>query len=168
MGMKSKGAKGDPIVFIQWWEKLHKCLLQLCELFLCHGSWEGQYRIQWGWKISGHNPTFHRLLTQRRNWGADFKFRGLSNFMVGAIEWTERILKHFEHSLRSTSIYSVVGVSCYPYHFDRDIWRAFCELWGPSTNTSHVGTREVGISLYDLKGIGGLPFVGDIYEEFPS
>ena len=26
--------------------------------------------------------TLHRLLTLRRNWGVDFKFRGLSNFMV--------------------------------------------------------------------------------------
>ena len=33
-------------------------------------------------------PALHRLLTLRRNWGVDFKFRGLSNFMVGAIEWT--------------------------------------------------------------------------------
>ena len=86
--------------------------------------------------------------------------------MVGAIEWAEYILKHFEHTLRSTSIYGAVGVSCYPYHFDRDVWRAFCELWGPLTNTLHHGAGEVGISLYDLERIGGLPILGDAYEEF--
>jgi len=30
-------------------------------------------------------PTLHKLLTLRRNWGVDFRFRGLSNFIVGAI-----------------------------------------------------------------------------------
>ncbi|KAJ8425340.1 hypothetical protein Cgig2_030499 [Carnegiea gigantea] len=86
--------------------------------------------------------------------------------MVGAIEWTEYILKHFEHTLRSVGIFEAVGVSCYPYHFDRDVWRAFCELWGPLTNTLHYGAGEVGISLYDSERIGGLPILGDIYEEF--
>jgi len=86
--------------------------------------------------------------------------------MVGAIEWTEYILKHFEHTLSSADIYGVVGISCHPYHFDRDIWRAFCELWGPLTNTLHHGAAEVGIFLYDLEKIGGLPILGDIYDEF--
>ncbi|KAJ8448608.1 LOW QUALITY PROTEIN: hypothetical protein Cgig2_010495 [Carnegiea gigantea] len=116
--------------------------------------------------IPSFYPALHRLLTLRRNWGVDFKFQGLSNFMVGAIEWTEYILKHFEHTLRSANIYGAVGVSCYPYHFDRDVWRAFCELWGPLINTLHHGAGEVDISLYDLEMIGGLPILGDVYEEF--
>ncbi|KAJ8449170.1 hypothetical protein Cgig2_027172 [Carnegiea gigantea] len=86
--------------------------------------------------------------------------------MVGTIEWTEYILKHFEHTLRSANIYGAIGVSCYPYHCDSDVWRAFCELWGPLTNTFHHDAREVDISLYDLERIGGLPILGDIYEEF--
>ncbi|KAJ8436511.1 hypothetical protein Cgig2_003209 [Carnegiea gigantea] len=86
--------------------------------------------------------------------------------MVGAIEWTKYIQKHFEHTLRSANIYGVVSVSCYLYHFDRDVWRAFCELWGPLTNTLRHGAGEVDISLYDLERIGGLPILGDVYEEF--
>jgi len=86
--------------------------------------------------------------------------------MVGAIEWTEYILKHFELTLSSANIYRAVGISCYPYHFDRDVWRAFCELWSPLTNTLQYGAGEVGISLYDLEKIGGLTILGDIYEEF--
>ncbi|KAJ8428411.1 hypothetical protein Cgig2_024557 [Carnegiea gigantea] len=85
-------------------------------------------------------PVLHRLVTLRRNWGVNFKFHGLSNFMVGAIEWTE-----------SVNIYRDVGVSCYPCHFDRDMWIAFCELWGPLTNTLHYGAGGVGISLYGLR-----------------
>ncbi|KAJ8434134.1 hypothetical protein Cgig2_000854 [Carnegiea gigantea] len=56
-------------------------------------------------------------------------------------------------------IYGVVDVSCYPYHFDRD-------LWGPLTNTLHHGAGEVGIFLYDLERIASLPILGNVYEEF--
>ena len=48
----------------------------------------------------------------------------------------------------------------------RDVWRAFCELWGPLTNTLHHSAGEVGVYLYDLEKISGLPILGDIYEEF--
>ena len=43
---------------------------------------------------------------------------------------------------------------------------AFCELWGSLTNTLHHDTGEIGISLYDLERVEGLPILGDIYEEF--
>ena len=78
----------------------------------------------------------------------------------------EYILKHFEHTLRSANIYGAIGISCYRYHVDRDLWRDFCKLWGPLTNTLHHGAGEVGISLYDLEKIDGLPILGDIYEQF--
>ncbi|KAJ8422819.1 hypothetical protein Cgig2_027521 [Carnegiea gigantea] len=76
-------------------------------------------------------PTLHKFLTLRRNWG------------VGAIEWTEYILKHFKHTLRSAGIYGAGAVSGYRYHFDRNVWRAFCELWGPLTNTLYHGAGQV-------------------------
>jgi len=75
-------------------------------------------------------------------------------------------LKHFEHTLRLLGIYGAAGVSCYPYHFDRDVWRAFCELWDPLANTLHHGAGEVGISLYGLEKMAGFPILGDVYEEF--
>ena len=53
-----------------------------------------------------------------------------------------------------------------PLVYPNFIWRAFCELWDPLTNTLHHGTSEVDISLYDLEHIGGLPILGTIYEEF--
>ncbi|KAJ8420265.1 hypothetical protein Cgig2_014313 [Carnegiea gigantea] len=39
-------------------------------------------------------------------------------------------------------------------------------MQGPLTNTLHHGAGEVGISLYNLERVGGLPILGDIYEEF--
>ncbi|KAJ8422773.1 LOW QUALITY PROTEIN: hypothetical protein Cgig2_014321 [Carnegiea gigantea] len=83
--------------------------------------------------------------------------------MVGVIEWTKQALVCFEEPLKGASIYGAVGVSQFPYHFDAN---AFCELWGPLTNTLHYGAGEVSISLYDLGRIGGLPILGAIYEEF--
>jgi len=41
----------------------------------------------------------YSLLTARRNWGPTFQFRGCSTFMLGAMEWTKRVLTHFEESL---------------------------------------------------------------------
>ena len=76
------------------------------------------------------------------------------------------MLTRFEELLKQVGIFGAVGVSQFPYHFDSNLWRAFCELWGPLTNTLHHGTGEVGISLYDLERVGGLPILGDIYEEF--
>ena len=48
------------------------------------------------------------------------------------------------------------------------MWRAFCKLWCPLTNTLQHGVSEVSISLYDLGRVGGLPILGAIYEEFLS
>ncbi|KAJ8444126.1 hypothetical protein Cgig2_005807 [Carnegiea gigantea] len=113
-------------------------------------------------------PAFHKLLILKRNWDVDFRFRELSSFMIGAIEWTEYILKHFEYTLRSANTCRVVGLSYYPYHyhFDRDVWRAFCELGSPTTNTLHHDVGGVGISLYNLERIGGLPILGGICKDF--
>ncbi|KAJ8434538.1 hypothetical protein Cgig2_004304 [Carnegiea gigantea] len=111
-------------------------------------------------------PALHRLLTARRNWRPTFQFRGPSTFMLGVMEWTKRVLTHFEEPLKQAGIFGVVGVSQFPYHFDANVWWASCELWGPLTNTLHHGAGKVGISLYDLEQVGGLPILGDIYEKF--
>jgi len=86
--------------------------------------------------------------------------------MLVVMEWTKRVLTCFEEPLQQVGIFGAVGVSQFPYHFDVNVWRAFCEFWGPLTNTLHHGTGEVGISLHDLERVGGLPILGDIYEEF--
>jgi len=76
------------------------------------------------------------------------------------------VLTHFEERLKQAGIFGAIGVSQFLYHFDTNVWRAFCKLCGPLTNTLHHGVGEVGISLYDLEPIGGLPILGVIYEEF--
>ncbi|KAJ8426000.1 hypothetical protein Cgig2_006250 [Carnegiea gigantea] len=91
---------------------------------------------------------------------------GRSTFMVWVMEWTKRVLAHLP--LKQAGMFGAVGVSQFSYHFDANAWRAFYELWGSLTSTLHHGAGEVGISLYDLERVGGLPSLGDIYEEFLS
>jgi len=76
------------------------------------------------------------------------------------------ILTEFEGKLKQAGIFGAVGVSQIPYHFNCDVRRAFCELWGPLTITLHRGVVEIGISLYDIERISGLSVIGDVYEEF--
>jgi len=75
------------------------------------------------------------------------------------------VLVRFEECLKQAGIFGAVGVSQFSYHFDANVWQAFCELWGPLTNTLQHGAGEIGISLYDLERIGGLPILAAIYEE---
>ena len=111
-------------------------------------------------------PALHRLYNEKKNWGSDFKFRGLATFHPYLMEWTDWILVEYKELLEQANIFGAVAVSCYSYERCKDVWRAFCELWSPLTNTFHHGVGELGISLYDLKVIGGLPVLGIPYEEF--
>ncbi|KAJ8430480.1 LOW QUALITY PROTEIN: hypothetical protein Cgig2_021726 [Carnegiea gigantea] len=78
----------------------------------------------------------HRLLTERRNWEI---------FETGWHIWCCWCILIF-------------------IPFDTDVWRAFCEVWGPLTNTLHHGAGEGGVSLYEAEC--GLPIPGAVYEEF--
>ncbi|KAJ8432495.1 hypothetical protein Cgig2_003572 [Carnegiea gigantea] len=75
---------------------------------------------------------------------------------MGVIEWTEYILKHFEHTLRPAGIYGAVG-RCV---------EAILRALGSSSKYAPSGVGEVGISLYNLERITGLLILGDVYEEF--
>ncbi|PON42744.1 Aminotransferase-like mobile domain containing protein [Trema orientale] len=110
-------------------------------------------------------PALYRMLVDKRSY-ANFNFRGRAQFLPCLIEWTESILRHNRCVLNNAGIYGAVAVSRYPFLLDPNVWRAFTELWGPLTNTFHHSSGEMGISLYDLKVIGGLPILGVPYEEF--
>ncbi|KAJ8443030.1 hypothetical protein Cgig2_030233 [Carnegiea gigantea] len=49
------------------------------------------------------------LLTQKRNWGLTFLFRGRSTFMIGVIEWIKRVLTRFEEPLKQAGIFGAIG-----------------------------------------------------------
>ena len=86
--------------------------------------------------------------------------------MIGVMEWTKWVHVHFEETLKWAGIFGALSVSQFSYHFDTNVWQAFCKLWGLLTYTFYHGTGKVGILLYDLERIDGLPVLGAIYNEF--
>nr|GME05771.1 ABC transporter G family member 11 [Ipomoea batatas] len=62
-------------------------------------------------------------------------------------------------------IYDAVFASLFTYDRNVDIVQAFCEAWCPRTNTLITSSGEMSISLRDLYMLGGLPLLGDIYDE---
>ena len=44
------------------------------------------------------------------------------------MEWTKQVLTRFEEPLKQDGILGVVAISQFPYNFDVNVWRAFCEL----------------------------------------
>ena len=78
------------------------------------------------------------------------------------MRWTKRVIVRFEEPLKWAGIFGPIDVSQFSYHFDTNVWQAFCKLWGPVTNTFHHGVGEVSTALYDLEKIGGLPILGAI------
>ena len=79
------------------------------------------------------------------------------------MEWTKQVLVPFEEPLQQAGI---SGVIQFPYHFNTNVWMAFCELGGPLTTTLYYGADEVGISLNDWERIIGLPILRPPYDKF--
>ena len=110
-------------------------------------------------------PALYQFLKDRKA-NNNFVFRGRAEFLRCLMEWTEQVLLQHQSVLNKSGIYGVVSVSRYPFLWVFHVWRAFSELWGPLSNTFHHSSGDMGISLYDLKVIGGLPILGVPYEEF--
>ncbi|XP_074296676.1 uncharacterized protein LOC141627109 [Silene latifolia] len=83
-------------------------------------------------------------------------------------EWTEDVLARSIDILSTASIRQAVYASVYSYAKDLHIMCAFFEGWCPGTNTFHTVEGEFFISLWDLKKLGGLLVVGEIYDETVS
>ncbi|GAA0139627.1 hypothetical protein LIER_42588 [Lithospermum erythrorhizon] len=49
--------------------------------------------------------------------------------------------------------------------FRYKVVRTFCENWSPSTNTLVTTAGELSISLWDIHKFGGLPILGDLFDE---
>ncbi|XP_020081100.1 uncharacterized protein LOC109704742, partial [Ananas comosus] len=46
------------------------------------------------------------------------------------------------------------------------LFKSLVELWCSETNTFHLPYGEVGISLWDIKELGGLSIIGEMYDAF--
>jgi len=75
------------------------------------------------------------------------------------------VLSYFGQHLRSCLLYQAVYASFYSYSYDVHISYAFCENWCLISNTLHIVTGEMLVSLWDLHRIGGLLINGLIYDK---
>ena len=81
------------------------------------------------------------------------------------LEWLELAVARNTSVLKCARLFNAMMASMYTYDRNSDIVRAFCEAWCPSTNTLHISSGEMSISLWDLWVIGGLLIKGRFYEE---
>ncbi|KAG5521474.1 hypothetical protein RHGRI_033887 [Rhododendron griersonianum] len=107
----------------------------------------------------------HRIQTEEAIWGNNFKAIIDPSYCEGYWEWLEDILSRHEQMLKKAKIYEAIYASLFSYDRLGSVMRHFCELWSPSTNTLHTAAREMSISLWDLRALGGLPISGLIYDE---
>ncbi|KAH9606326.1 hypothetical protein KSS87_023133 [Heliosperma pusillum] len=107
-----------------------------------------------------------RIIAGSVKWGSNnLKIYGESKHIPGYWEWTEDVLARFDDALEASSISSAINASLYSYDKNVHIMRAFFEGWCSTTNTLHTREGELSISLWDLKMLGGLSIVGEIYDE---
>lgn len=63
-------------------------------------------------------------------------------------------------------IYEAIWASQFNQPVDEDLLKTFIARWCPNTNTVVTCYGELGISLWDVYRITGLPIVGEMYNEF--
>ncbi|CAH9101326.1 unnamed protein product [Cuscuta epithymum] len=92
-------------------------------------------------------------------------FGGEFRFITGYWEWAEDVLGMSKNILKKGLIYDVVYASLFTYDRCINAVQAFCEAWCPAVNTLLTSIGELAITLWDLHVIGGLPIIGDAYDE---
>ncbi|OAY77718.1 hypothetical protein ACMD2_26782, partial [Ananas comosus] len=68
--------------------------------------------------------------------------------------------------LRRAGILGGIVASRGKYSKNINIIKALVELWCSETNTFHLPYGEVGISLWEIRELSGLPIIGDMYDEY--
>ncbi|KAL0291563.1 UNVERIFIED_CONTAM: hypothetical protein Sradi_7022400 [Sesamum radiatum] len=107
----------------------------------------------------------HHLAAIGTTWRAPQSRYGEVSFYPGYWEWTEDVLGHHANILHAAKIHAAVHTSLFTYVCNKHVLQAFLELWCPSTNTLHTAVGEISISLWDIRGLCGLPVRGEFYDE---
>ncbi|CAH9114560.1 unnamed protein product [Cuscuta epithymum] len=98
-------------------------------------------------------------LTKSLSFGGEFRF------VTGYWDWAEDVLSLSKNVLEEGLIYDAIYASLFTYDRCTNAMQAFCEAWCPTTNTLLTPIGELTITLWDLHVIGGLPIIGDVYDE---
>ncbi|XP_028087432.1 uncharacterized protein LOC114288144 [Camellia sinensis] len=117
---------------------------------------------------SEFNTLLKRMQHEKLNWDNSFYVRGISTHLQSPIWifWLNDVLSTFAPILKKCEIYTAIYVSQFAYARNVSLLKGFLERWSPDTNTFHPIYGELGISLWDLHRISGLPIRGEFYEEF--
>ncbi|CAL5327944.1 unnamed protein product [Camellia sinensis] len=117
---------------------------------------------------SEFNTLLKRMKHEKLKWDNSFNVRGISTHLQSPIWifWLNDVLSTFAPILKKCGIYAAIYVSQFAYARNVSLLKGFLERWSPDTNTFHTIYGELGISLWDLHRISGLPIRGEFYEEF--
>ncbi|KAF5934040.1 hypothetical protein HYC85_030211 [Camellia sinensis] len=117
---------------------------------------------------SEFNTLLKRMKHEKLKWDNSFNVRGISTHLQSPIWifWLNDVLSTFAPILKKCGIYAAIYVSQFAYARNVSLLKGFLEQWSPDTNTFHTIYGELGISLWDLHRISGLPICGEFYEEF--
>ncbi|CAL5359150.1 unnamed protein product [Camellia sinensis] len=117
---------------------------------------------------SEFNTLLKRMKHEKLKWDNSFNVRGISTHLQSPIWifWLNDVLSTFAPILKKCGIYAAIYVSQFAYARNVSLLKGFLERWSPDTNTFHTIYGELGISLWDLHRISGLPICGEFYEEF--
>ncbi|KAH7667081.1 Aminotransferase-like plant mobile domain-containing protein [Dioscorea alata] len=80
--------------------------------------------------------------------------------------WAFEVTRRSAETLKMAGILGPVTISTSPYGFDSSIAKTITGTWCLKTNTFVTPFGELGISLWDLRCIEGLPIIGKFYEEY--
>lgn len=106
------------------------------------------------------------ILHGKPGWTRTFRLMGDMSPMPAYVEWAKDIIMRFAERLACVNILGGVVISAGTYNRNANLIRALMECWCSQTNTFLMPYGEIGISLWELHRMSGLPITGIMYEEF--
>nr|CAD1821664.1 unnamed protein product [Ananas comosus var. bracteatus] len=105
------------------------------------------------------------ILQGRPSWRG-LRILGDGTVLNGLTEWKNDIIRQFKTTLCSADILGGIIAFRGKYELDLRIFKGLVEAWCSESNTFHFPYGEIGISLWDIRVLGGIPILGEMYEEF--
>lgn len=79
------------------------------------------------------------------------------------IYWLCGYLDRFEGVLKKADVYEAIWASRYNQQINEELLKALAACWSSYKNTILTCYGELGISLWDIYQITGLPIMGEMY-----
>lgn len=75
-------------------------------------------------------------------------------------------ISRYQDRLSRVGLFEAILWSANPLLYDRMIYEAMLEMFGPFSNTCFTPVGEIGFSLYEMPFVTDFPMDGQLYEEF--